>query len=177
MVQNACFLNVPEPWGSCVVRCSVLNVHFGMRKRVVNTLNSRDRVPRKAASRHLDSGARPRPVSSGHSVCPVLGNGLFPPHRTAQACPPGASCRSGPPHWGCPEPGVFAWWPGKPEEHFWACRKGARSWQVKVGGRNPEAFFLLRKSGYRSVATWESFCVVTPPVGSAWRVGWGKDPS
>ena len=36
--------------GSCVVRCFVLNVHFGMGKRVVNTLTSRDRVPRKAAS-------------------------------------------------------------------------------------------------------------------------------
>lgn len=48
--QNACFLNAPEARGSCVVRCFVLNVHFGMGRRVVNTLTSRDRVPRKAAS-------------------------------------------------------------------------------------------------------------------------------
>lgn len=131
--QNACFLSAPEAWGSCVVRCFVLNVYFGMGRQGQGSQKSCLLTP----------GLRgpPGPVSSGHSVCPALGNGLFPPHRAT----PGLSSSRPAADLG-PLLEVargLVCWPGGPESPGNVCGLRKECSQLAGGRRRHESEVIL----------------------------------
>lgn len=136
-------------------RCFVLSVCSVTGRHGNNSVSSRDRVPRRAVSGHLDFLGNPagqlRPPCRSQDSClfRALSVGLW-----SQRCGIGGLERF---------------------RNISGLEKNALSWQVDVEGIyiNPDYFFLLRWFCCKSVGMWEALSIRDIP-GFLWRLVLGE---